>query len=91
MCVYVSVCVPCGDEGRGRPLKLDHRCCEFTSFSHPGEDGWMGKRLVLHLGARLMKLKPSILLLGAQAPPGDSGGRGTVPRAVDMTDRYLRC
>lgn len=77
MCVYVSVYVR-GDEGRGGFLKLDHRCCEFTSLSHPGEDGWVGKRLVLHLGARLMKLQPSILLPGSQAPPGDSRGRDTV-------------
>lgn len=91
LCQCLCVCVPCRDEGRGGLLKLDHRCCEFTSLSHPGEDGWIGKRLVLHLGARLVKLKPSILLLGAQTPPGGSGGRGTVPRAVDMTDGHLRC
>lgn len=91
LCQCLCVYVPHGDEGRGGLLKLDHRCWEFTSLSHPGEDGWGGRRLVLHLGAKLMKLKPSILLPGAQALPGDSRGRGTISWAVDMTDRYLRC
>lgn len=85
MSMSVSVCLVEMREGAG-PLSLIIGAVNLQAFLILGKmDGW-GRGWYC-----ILKLKPSILLLGAQAPPGDSGGRGTVPRAVDMTDRYLRC